>query len=299
MTLNPTTVLSLRYGFNRFPNFSYNTSQNFNLASLGFAPSFVSQVNPSLAQFPPINMTNLYSLGTSDNNSFYVHASKNFSASMDHYMGKHSLKFGFDYRRIKAAGNDSNDAGGNYSFNGIFTQSFPNSTGTGGADLADLLLGYPSSGNIYTSNKLTDYADYYGIFIQDSFRVNSKLTLNYGLRWEKELGLKEINNGLVVNFLTDATNPIAANVTGILPKGVVQYAGVNGAPTSVGNPYGNKWGPRIGLAYQFDSKTVFRGGYGISGLRSSPSVLRSPLPAMRRPPAILPAPTVTRPRPAP
>ena len=77
-------------------------------------------------------------------------------------MGRHSLKAGFDYRKIKAAGNDANDAAGNYSFNGIFTKSAPTSAGTGGADLADLLLGYPSSGNIYTSTKLTDIANYYG-----------------------------------------------------------------------------------------------------------------------------------------
>ena len=132
-----------------------------------------------------------------------------------------------------------------------------------GADLADLLLGYPASGSITTSVKLTDYADYYGIYLQDNYRVNSKLTVNYGLRWERELGLQEVNNGLVANFNTDATNPIAANVAGILPKGVVEYAGVNGNSTSVGNPYANKWGPRAGVAYQFDNKTVFRGGYGI------------------------------------
>jgi trimeric autotransporter adhesin len=262
-TINPTTVATVRYGFNRFPNYDYQASQGFNLSTLGFAPSFVAQVNPSKSQFPYVAMTNMYSLGDNDDNSFYVHASNNFSASLDHYKGRHALKVGFDYRRIKAAGNDSNNAAGNYAFNGIFTRSLNTSAGTGGADMADLLLGYPSSGAIYTSTKLTDYADYYGLFIQDNFRLNSKITLNYGLRWERELGLQEQNNGLVVNFLRDTTNPIAANVTGILPKGVVQYAGVNGAPTSVGNPYANKWGPRIGIAYQLNDKTVIRGGYGI------------------------------------
>jgi trimeric autotransporter adhesin len=262
-TINPTTIASIRYGFNRFPNYDYQASQGFNLAGLGFAPGFVSQVDPTKSQFPYVSMTNMYSLGDNDDNSFYVHASNNFSASLDRYMGRHSLKMGFDYRRIKAAGNDSNNAAGDYAFNGIFTQSINTSGGTGGADLADLLLGYPSSGNIYTSTKLTDYADYYGLFIQDNFRMSNKITLNFGLRWERETGIQEQNNGLVVNFLRDATNPIAANVTGILPKGVVQYAGLNGAPTSVGNPYSNKWGPRVGIAYQVNSKTVVRGGYGI------------------------------------
>jgi len=260
-TLNPTTVLTVRYGFNRFPNYSYDVSQGFNIGTLGFPSSLVNQIPKSLSQFPYITFSNLYTLGVQDNNSFYVHASRNFSTSVSKYVGRHNLKAGFDYRRIKAAGNDANDAAGDYAFNGIFTKSSPTSSGTGGADLADMLLGYPASGNIYTSTKLTDFADYYGVYIQDDFRMSSKLTLNIGMRWEHEAGLHEINNGMVVNFDGTAANPLAANVTGISPKGAVQYAG-NGT-TSVGDPTANKWGPRFGFAYQLNSKTVLRGGYGI------------------------------------
>jgi trimeric autotransporter adhesin len=109
-TINPTTVLTVRYGFNRFPNYSYDVSQGFDLASLGFPSSLVNQVPRNLAQFPYITMSNFYTLGVNDNNSYYVHASNNLSASVAKYMGKHSLKIGFDYRRIKAAGNDANNA---------------------------------------------------------------------------------------------------------------------------------------------------------------------------------------------
>jgi trimeric autotransporter adhesin len=253
-TINPTTVLTVRYGFNRFPNYSYDVSQGFDLGSLGFQSSLVNQVPRQLAQFPYITMSNFYTLGVNDNNSYYVHASNNLSASMAKYMGKHSLKMGFDYRRIKAAGNDANNAAGDYTFNGIFTRSNNTSTGAGGADIADMLLGYPSAGNIYTSTKLTQFADYYGVYIQDDFRVSSKLTLNVGLRWEHETGLQEQNNGLLVGFDGTAVNPLG-------PNGVVQYAG-NG-DTTVGNPYPNKWGPRFGFAYKLGGKTVLRGGYGM------------------------------------
>jgi len=261
-SLNPTTVLTVRYGFNRFPNYSYDVSQGFNLSGLGFPASYVNQIPKSLSQFPDISMSNLYSLGVADNNSFFVLASDNFSTSISKYMGRHSLKAGFDYRRIKAAGNDANDAAGQYSFNGIFTKSSPTSSGTGGADLADMLLGYPSSGNIYTSSKLTDIANYYGLYIQDDFRVTSKLTVNIGMRWEHEPGVYEQNNGMIVNFNGTVANPLAANVAGISPKGEVVYAG-NGANTTVGNPYGSKWGPRVGVAYQLAKKTVVRAGYGV------------------------------------
>src|ERR1035438_7340794 len=85
--------------------------------------------------------------------------------------------------------------------------------------------------------------------------------MNFGLRWEHEPGLYEVNNGMLVNFNGTAANPLAANVTGIAPMGVVQYAG-NGR-TSVGDPTSSKMGPRFGFAYKLDSKTVVRGGYGI------------------------------------
>ena len=260
-TVNPTTVITVRYGFNRFPNYSYDVSQGYDLNRLNFSPALVNQVPKALSQFPDVQMSNLYSLGVADNNSFYVHASDNFSASVAKYMGRHSLKAGFDYRRIKAAGNDANDAAGNYNFNGIFTKSAPTSAGTGGTDLADMLLGYPSSVAIYTSTKLTDIADYYGLYVQDDFRVSSRLTVNLGLRWEHEPGLREINNGMVVNFNGAVANPLAANVAGISPMGVVQYAG-NGR-NNVGLQTSSKMGPRFGFAYKLDSKTVVRGGYGI------------------------------------
>ncbi|MBV8818694.1 MAG: TonB-dependent receptor, partial [Acidobacteriaceae bacterium] len=260
ITVNPSTVIAVRYGFNRFPNYSYNVSQGFNITSLGFPSSLANQIPSSLSQFPPINMSNLYSLGTSDNNSYYVHASDNFSVSVSKFRGRHSIKAGFDYRKIKAAGNDANDASGDYTFNGIFTKSTPTSAGAGGADLADLLLGYPSSGALYTSTKLTDFANYYGVYIQDDFRFSSRLTLNLGLRWERETGLQEMNGGMLVGFTGTAANPLASGA-GIASNGVVQFAG-NGH-NQAGNPYSNKWGPRFGFAYQWNSKTVIRGGYGI------------------------------------
>jgi len=262
-TINPTTVLSLRYGFNRFPNFDYNASQGYNLASLGFPSSLVNAIPSAISQFPPITMTDLYSLvqGAGDNNSFVDLDSKNFSTTISKYMGRHSLKAGFDYRRLEVEGADYNNAGGQYTFNGIFTQSNPTSTGVGGADLADLLLGYPHDGAIFTATNLYEFSNYFAWFIQDDFRVTSRLTVNAGLRWEHESGLAERNNGMVVNFNGAVANPLAANVSGISPMGEVVYAG-NGR-TTAGNPYSSKWGPRVGLAYQLNSKTVVRAGYGI------------------------------------
>jgi len=261
ITVSPTTVVTVRYGFNRFPNYTYDTSQGFNLVALGFNPAFANQIPAAKAQFPYTVMSNVYTQGVNDNNSLVVLSSNNFGAAVAKYMGRHSIKAGFDYRKIKAAGNDFNNAEGDYTFNGIFTKSVPTAAGNGGADLADLLLGYPASGNIYTSTKLSQFANYYGVYLQDDFRVNPKLTLNLGLRWEHEAGIGEQNNGIVVNFDGTAANALATNVNGISPKGAVVFAG-NGKNT-VGNPYSSKWGPRFGAAYTLNSKTVLRGGYGV------------------------------------
>ena len=261
VTIDPTTVLTVRYGFNRFPNYGYQVSQGFNLATLGFPASYVAQIpSPS---FPNVTMTSQYSLGT-NNNFYYVHHSKNFSTSISKYKGIHNLKAGFDYRRIHDDGNDFANSAGQFTFNGVFTRSTPLSAVSGtGADLADMLVGVPASGSGYIPTKLYEFADYFGAYAQDDIRLTKTITLNVGMRWERELGLQERNNSMVVGFNTTAANPLATGVTGISPKGVIEFAGVNGNSIHVSNPNMNKLGPRAGIAWQLNSKTTLRGGYGL------------------------------------
>ena len=126
-----------------------------------------------------------------------------------------------------------------------------------------MLLGAASAGTGYIPTKLYEYADYYGAYFQDDIRITKSLTVNIGMRWEREYGLQEKNNYMVVGFDTKTVNPLAANVTGILPKGVIQFAGVNGNSIHVSNPNLNKLAPRIGIAWQVAPKTTIRGGYGM------------------------------------
>jgi hypothetical protein len=258
-TINPTTVLAVRYGQNRFPNFDYNSSQGFNIASLGYSSQFASLVNPAQSEFPQISMSSFYGLGDSGDNDYYDENSKNFSTAVDKYMGKHSIKVGFDYRYLDTFGAGISCPDGCYGFN----TNTPGTNSYTGSDLGDLLEGLPFTRSMDLAEKLSDYTHYYAIFIQDNYRMSNKLTLNFGLRWEREIGISEKNNGLITGFNTTAVNPIAAQVTGILPIGEVEYAGQNGNPTSVGSYYQNKLGPRAGVAYALNSKTVIRGGYGL------------------------------------
>ncbi len=262
-TLSPTSVLNVRYGFNRFPNYGYQVSSGISLASLGFSPTFTNEVISPV--FPQVNMSNVYNSlgGLGTNNDFnYTHYSYNFSTSYSKFLGRHNLTAGFDWRRIHTAGLDYGTGGGGFTFNGISTAS-SNVSGSGGADLADMLIGLPYQASLTVPTYLNDYAGYYGGYIQDDYRLSSKITLNLGLRWEHESGLQESNNGLVTSFATNIPSPIQSAVTGLTTDGVVEYAGQGGSKVSTGDPNWSKWGPRAGIAWQLNDKTVVRGGYGL------------------------------------
>lgn len=261
VTLNSSTILNLRYGFNRFPNFSFQKSLGYNPAELGFSQAFLKDVTSYV--FPNITMETLHSLGA-NSNSQYVHHSRNLSASASHFRGIHSVKFGFDFRRINADGIDLGNSSGAFSFTDQFTRAVPGRAVAGtGSDLASLLLGYPASGSGFVSTKLFNYADYYALFFHDDIRLFRTLTLNLGLRWEREYGLAERNNALITGFDKNALNPVSAGLEALKAYGAVRFAGVDGAPRTVSNPNLHKWGPRAGLAWQLNPSTTVRAGYGL------------------------------------
>ena len=260
ITPSSTWVLAVRYGFNRFPNIGTQKSQGFNLASLGFAPSFVSNV-PS-PTFPNVSMQTAYSLGT-NNNFNYIHHSKNFGASMSKYLGRHGFKFGYDFRRLHDDGLDFGNSAGAFTFDNRFTRANSNSTSSlSGADLADMLLGAPAAATGYIPSVLREYVDYHAFFVHDDFRISPKLTINAGVRWERESGLHEANNLLITGFDSTAMNPIGASA-GVATSGVFRFAGVDGQKVTTANPNLNKWSPRLGFAYQLNDRTVLRGGWGV------------------------------------
>jgi hypothetical protein len=263
ITPDATTVVTARFGFNRFPNLTTGINMGFNPSTLGFPTSYSNALQAQY--FPEFDLLKSdaglgFSSVSPDNSVFY---SRNFLTSVSKVIGRHTLTFGFDFRSIHTDFTNLQYAAGDYQFNGVFTQEYPTALNGTGSDIADLLLGYPSAGQVDTTTKLFTYVNYYAGYIQDDFRMSSKLTLNLGLRYEYETGIKEANNHLVVGFNESAVNPLSSQVSGITPTGVVEYAGVNGNPTECCNPLADKFGPRIGAAYQLNSKTVLRGGWGI------------------------------------
>ncbi len=261
MTPNPTTVVSLRYGFNRFPNVTSPINLGFNPSSLGLPANYTGAIQAQY--FPEVDFTNFSLSNVSPSNTVFY--SKNLLGSVSKFMGRHSLKLGADYRLIHTDFLSLSNSAGLFAFNGVFTRQFPSVVTAGtGQDYADALLGNPSSGNVNTSTKFYTSVRYYSGYFQDDIRVSNKLTVNAGIRYEYETGISEKNNHYVVGFDRNAINPLAnLGVTGIVPAGAVQYAGVNGNPTACCGPSSTKFGPRIGAAYQLFRKTTLRGGWGI------------------------------------
>ncbi len=258
-TPDATTVVSLRWGFNRFPNYSTNIASlgGFGAADLGYSSDFIAAQQYSA--FPEHNMQQFMSVGYADLNDtkFY---SRNLLTSVSKFAGKHSLKFGFDYRTINQDFfAPSANGAGVFNFDDDFTRRTPGTSDGTGSEAANLLLGFARDGRLDVTTPVLSYINYYGTYVQDDIRVSQKLTLNLGLRVEYETGLREQNNNFTVDFDRSALNPIS-NADKTVAGGLI-FAGVQGAPTEQGDT-GMRLGPRFGVAYKIDDKTVIRGGVG-------------------------------------
>jgi hypothetical protein len=166
--------------------------------------------------------------------------------------GKHGLKFGLDIRRrliSETASPPGQSAFGRFTFTSGFTNN-PSSTGGTGDAIASMLLGVPSTTvrDFFlpgTAHVRTNEFNYYA---KDEWRVTRKLTLNLGLHYEINTPFTEDNN-YWANW-----DPSTAKLL---------LAGRNASDTANVNTDHSAIGPRFGIAYQFDAKTVIRGGYGI------------------------------------
>ena len=266
ITASPTTVVSIRWGFNRYPNSNIADSQGFNLASLGFSQSLINtfQLTPAQDYFPAISMGDLESFGGAGQNATHYY-STSVSGTVSKFIGRHTLKFGSDFRVIHVAGTPS-PSDGSYSFSSGFTNN-ENASGSAilgtGASLASLLLGFPSAGSAVTTDSLSNLVHYFGVYAQDDIRVSHTLTLNVGLRYEYETGVSSPNNAYNPGFCTTCVNPLQSQVPSLTLHGVLEYAGQTGFGTVGGKTNADKFGPRVGFAWTVTPKTVIRGGYGL------------------------------------
>jgi hypothetical protein len=262
--LSPTAVLNLRYGYNRFIRATKGNpeSQGFDLASVGFSPAYASQIPVELRRFPGIDIAGYQ--GTNGGGEDRPTDTHNGIVTVNQSLGAHAVKYGGEWRNYREnAIFTGNDGVGRFAFDTSYTRG-PLNTAAGapnnlGQSAAAFLLGLPTSASVTRLASYSEQSHTFGFFVHDDWRVNSRLTLNIGLRYEVEKALAERYDRSVRGF-----DPTVAYTLGTTPvRGAITIAGVNGAPSYLySTPKGN-FMPRFGFAYKLDNKTVLRGGYGI------------------------------------
>lgn len=172
--------------------------------------------------------------------------------------GRHTLNIGGEARRSYQDDNECQQCTGNLSFTQRTTAD-PANLGTTGNSFASFLLGQVDSANRIFANELSLRNLLIAPYIQDDIKVTPKLTVNAGLRWDIMLPFTEKHNQIVFLNQTQA-NPLAGN-----RPGTAAQFGPNSGITRADTHYKN-FGPRLGLAYAVNDKTVVQAGYNLAYL---------------------------------
>src|SRR5450755_208844 len=174
--------------------------------------------------------------------------------------GSHTIKFGGEYRHIQQVFRQNLNQSGTVAFSALST-ALPGVAS--GDPYASLYIGAVDNGNlnVYNISKYGAEQRAYSLHIGDTWKASSKLTTNFGLRWDMFTPTWETNNQL--SFFSFTPNPGAGNLPGSLA-----FAGNKAGAASAGvkypeNLFKGAFSPRVGFAYAVDSKTVVRGGYGM------------------------------------
>jgi hypothetical protein len=260
-TLSPNSLLEGRFGFSRIlaGKSPSNLGLPVNFPGFPFAglPTSANLAGGLNSQ----NISGFSQLGRQTSNPQFQNPTS-FDPKINYTMirGRHSIKMGYEFLAIRTEVLDVNPLYGEDQFTSGFSK--PTCTQLGLAagcavpsdsasyNLADFIFGTPSIINLGT-NLVTNLRQHvHSLYAQDDYRVTSKLTLNLGLRWDFATPLYERDNKW------SDFNP--ANDTMTPATGGSLYN------RSLVHPNYKDFGPRLGLAYSIDTKTVVRSGYGIS-----------------------------------
>jgi hypothetical protein len=251
---SPTVINELRVGYNRlrygFLPVGFGENQN---AELGIPGPGGITLDNGISLIGGGDGTWIEYLGDFGQ---YVVVQKTYQVgnTLTWIKGRHSFKFGGTFLIADLTTERSNFGKGFY----FFPDQTTPSDGRTGFEVAEMLIGttqFTATGVPgFTPFNTRSYEN--SLFVQDDWRVNDKLTLNLGLRWDVFTPYYEKDDRLA-NFIP------TFNSSGQIVGGSVVLAGQNGAPRSTVDTDMNNFGPRLGFAYQIDDRTVLRGGWGL------------------------------------
>jgi hypothetical protein len=285
---SPSLTNEFRFGYNwgvfRFLQPNANNSTLASTLGLGNVPFSPYQGGLPQGQLQgTVGASYWGSVGTSNESQNVYQILDN----MTKIVGNHSMKFGVAFQNVRFYYTYAAAPRGQYNFNGSYT-SVPGSSATSG--IADFLANQMSSAYVSNAPPVHDQQWYDSAYFQDDWRASSKLTLNLGLRWDWYQPYAE-SRDRQANFVL--TGPVGLNSNRVgtgtavyqLPQGAQRYALGPAfvsllAANHVAIQYVDNarlleaqkvnFAPRFGFAYQLDSKSVIRGGYGLfyGGLQS-------------------------------
>ncbi len=278
-SVNATNVIDLRLNFTRMGEAHPSPSAGFDPTSLGF-PSYMLSTSeyPQLPNIAFASTTGLTTLGTNAANALPSQSLQLFGTWIT-IKGNHTLKVGADARQYVLNVFSAGNSAGDFSFSSnswVKASSSASSTAVLGQDVAEFLLGLPTSGGYDLNTSAAYYEHYVAGFVQDDWRVKKNLTVNLGLRFEYDAPYYEKYDRTVDGFNSTAQNPLApaaiaaynAHPISEIPAGSFNVNGGLNFPTdgALYNQTSHPFSPRVGFAWtpeKLHSKTVFRGGFAM------------------------------------
>jgi hypothetical protein len=237
-----TAVNEARFSFFRTSSHFDNPAGSFaNLSDLGFVTGegslgIIPSTTPGYPEFLPQIYFNNFFIGVPTLNTFQPNNTFMVGDVFSKVIGKHTWKFGGEFRYHQINERNYASPNGNFVFDGSAT----------GNDIADFLIGAPASSGGYTQaalQLLDSRTRYGGVFAQDTWKLKPNLTLNLGLRWEVSMPWYD-TQGKIQTF-----NPgQQSTVFPLAPNGFV-FPGDQGIPKTLAPTDYNNFAPRIGLAY--------------------------------------------------
>ncbi len=236
------------------------------LASLGFVTGvgslgIIPDATPGFPEYVPQVYFNNFAIGTPSLITFQPDNTYTVSDGFSKSMGKHTLKFGGEYRYLQVNERNLASQDGAFIFDGTVT----------GVDFADYLIGAPTGGGGgYTQaalQLLDSRTRYGGAYVQDGWKATPNLTVNLGLRWEASMPWYD-TQGKIQTWVKGEQSTVFP----LSPQGLV-YPGDPGIPKTLAPTRYDNFGPRIGLAYSpsFSDGVLGKvfGGPGKSSIRAS------------------------------